>query len=416
MMKKLIYIIPILAGLVVTLLIWNNPEDSRQLPKKLQEANDQLRTGNCESAKIIAAEVISDARNPNNIGFAENIIGYCWFIEGDLDSSYYHYVRSLNALNEADSTDYKLKAITYNMIGYIFEHLEEHNKAIEYMTKSVNILEEYPSKQIYHVYYNLAVNQSKVNDISCVKTFYKALEYATKYENSYFEMRCLKQLGNLMLETNNYDAAIEYYNNALLTDHAKKDSMLTSFCYQGLGEAYYHLNKQNLSEENLNKALRIKKKLKNQSFVFTSKLYLARLRQKQGRLEAAEKAYYEAIEFFPLADHTRENIAVYKELAKVQMELGKYDESSHSNYLHYEEIEKYLDEREKAAQLAKQDDFDVTVAAKESQFRNNSVREVFKDEFDWGLLMTRINITLGLFLIMLYLEQTRRRSRPAPTT
>ncbi|MFY0625569.1 MAG: tetratricopeptide repeat protein [Reichenbachiella sp.] len=404
--KKVLLYTCILATICGTLYLWPT-DNNRNLPRDLEISRKHLSNQNFDTAISTARLVLESAKNKNNQAYAEAIIGYSYYILGDLDSSYIHYKNSLNFSNQSDSVDHLLKASTFNMLGAIFETKAIYKKSIQYYQSSIDIYESFDKPEIVKVYYNLAYNQSQINDIECVKSYYKALEYATQFENFYYETICLNDLGNLMLTTENYEAAIEYFTMSLKSEYTQGKDDIKSFAYQGLGEAYFLMENYIESEENLKKALSFKEKLDNKKYIFTAQLYLARLKKAQGDFHSSEDLYGKAIEYFPLADHNRENIAVFKELSAVQAELGKMDESNDSKVRHYAELEKYLDERERAAELARQDQFDATVAVSEAQYRKNNIFTFIKDEMNWVVFIKAGCILYMIFFLLVAEKKTR---------
>jgi tetratricopeptide (TPR) repeat protein len=398
-MNRLIFIFCVVSVLGA-LVYWLWPASSvRYLPQTLQQSNDLLYEGKYDSAMYYAREVVNSAKNQNNLAYAEAILGYCWYVKDNIDSSYYHYKRSLRASNKADSTDYYLKVSTLNQLGIVFQKYQIHKKAIEYFGRALKILEVYERPAIAIIYYNMAYNQRQINDIECVKSYYNALQYATKHKSPRYESLSLNALGNLMLETSNYESAIEYYKMALSTDFTNSSKKYTSFAFQGLGEANFHLDQIEESEKHLNEGLAIILQLEDKKYVFRSYQFLGRLYEKKGDSEQAEKYYLQAIEYFSLADHTRENIGIFRELSKVQQQLDKIEESSLNNMKHYQELEKYLDEKEKAAQLARQDLFEQTVAISESNFRKNMEWLTLKDEVNWHFLFFISTLCISYFTL-----------------
>lgn len=390
-MGKKAFVVPaiiVTAITVVTFLYWSNFNDNKRvLPENLQSARNHLVTQNYDSAILFAQTVINKAKNQNNIAYAENIIGYAWFYKGNMDSSYYHYANSIKASHKSDSVDLYVRANTYSNLGSVFEDLEIHEKAISYYKKSVEIYTELESPELAKQYYNIAFNQSKVNDIECVKSYYKALEVATQFENKYYEAICLNDLGILMLETSNYVAASEYFTMSLTSDYTMRDDEMKAFAHHGLGVAYVHLEELKNAKKELKIGIELYNKVNNKQFLLNAYRNLSKALAKEDNPQASEQALLKGIEYFSYASHTRDNIKVFQELSDIQYGLGKIKASNANKVRHYSEIEKYLDEKERASELAKKDQFDQTVAVQEAHYRNNSLFTHIKDELDWGLLV-----------------------------
>ncbi|UXP32400.1 tetratricopeptide repeat protein [Reichenbachiella agarivorans] len=318
------------------------------LPIDLKESSNRMIGGQYDSAIFYAKKIIANSNSAYNQLYAFSIIGYSWFEQGELDSALFYYSK---ALTFESTTNPGLKASSLNMIGLILQEKQTHDKSIKYFRESISLYETINSKQLPIVYYNLAYNQSQTNNIECIESYYKALEYASDFKDLKYEAYCLSDLGNLMLETKNYNSAIEYFLASLDNEYAKNHPRRKAVALQGLGESEFYTRDYSSAKVHALEALKLKMENGYEEFLFTSYLLLGRIYRETNELEEAENNFKRAIIYYPYNERNKKNVAVFKELGDVELQLGKLKQSEYYNQIHFEELERQLDERKQAHNL-----------------------------------------------------------------
>ncbi|MCV9387080.1 tetratricopeptide repeat protein [Reichenbachiella ulvae] len=353
MRRRFLLILPLLLiivgiGMVTFKLSPFSPQAN--LPESLNASKELLNKGQYDSAIFFAKRIIEISKNPVNLSYANSIIGYSWFELENLDSSYFYYTK---AIENKEKSNPSLIAGAYNMVGLIFEKKQTHGAAIKYFKEAIDIYEKANSKRLPVVYYNLAYNQSQSDNIDCIKSYYKALEYASKFEDLKYESYCLADLGNLMLETKNFEAAKEYFVESLDNEYAKNNPRRKAFALQGLGETEYFLKDYSSAKIHALEVLKLKRENNIEEHLFTSYYLLGRIYRDTDDLIEAENNLKRALIYYHNNKRNKKSVNVFKDLSDVQFKLGKTNQAEYHNQLHYEELERMLNERKEAYQLSK---------------------------------------------------------------
>lgn len=349
-MRKIVYILIstlILIGSTYAGYRYLVPKE--HLPTQLEESKNLLYKGEYDSAIYFAHKIIETSKDLTNIAYANNIIGYSWYEKSNFDSAFFYYAEAIRL--KKNSTP-NLNASAYNMMGLIFEKKQTHETAIKYFQEAIGIYESEHSKRLPIVYYNLAYNQSQVDNIECIKSYYKALEYASEFKDEKYESYCLGDLGNLMLETSNYEAASEYFIESLDNDYAQNNPMRKAFALQGLGESEFFLKDYANAKVHALETLKLKTENNIEEHLFSTYFLLGRIYKETEDLIEAENNYKRALIYYPFNERNKKAVNVFKELSDVQFQMGKFNQSEYHNQLHFEELERIFDERKEAHQLS----------------------------------------------------------------
>ncbi|RJE74443.1 lipopolysaccharide assembly protein LapB [Reichenbachiella sp. MSK19-1] len=316
---------------------------------EVKSSVEKMSNGEYDSAIILAKQILQTSQNSKNSFYSLSIIGYSYFKKKDLDSSFLYYSKAL-AIKHIEPTE---KANALNMVGVIFQHKQTHPSAIKYFQQAINLYETGNNKKLPIAYYNLAYSQSQTDNIACIDSYYKALEYASKFEDKRYEVYCLSDLGNLMLETTNYKAATEYFYESLDNEYTKNHVRSRAIALQGLGEAEYASKDYDSAKLHALEALKIKTERSYDDLLFTSYFLLGRIYRNTGDLNEAENNLKRAVIYYPHNERNKQAVNVFKELSDVQLQLGKMQQSEYHNQLHFEELERILDEKKKSYNMSK---------------------------------------------------------------
>ncbi|PIB34664.1 hypothetical protein BFP72_04185 [Reichenbachiella sp. 5M10] len=309
-----------------------------------------MKDGEYDSAIHYAQKILSFSTSPNNRAYAQSIIGYSWFMKKNYDSAYHYYTESLKSERNVQTP---LKASSLNMLGIIFEIKEAHPTAVHYFQKSISVYEPLNDPHLATVYYNLAYNQSQTNNIDCLDSYYKALSYASDFNNERIRAFCLNDLGNLMLETKNYESAKEYYSSVLQVEYTHTSPFILACAIQGLGETAFHTHDLATAQKHAVESLNIKIENGLDESLFTSYLLLGRIARETQNLAEAETNFKRAIVYYPMKERNKKFVDVFKELSQVEEALGNVKLSEYYNRLHFEELENILADKKKTYGLSK---------------------------------------------------------------
>ncbi|MBU2913604.1 tetratricopeptide repeat protein [Reichenbachiella agariperforans] len=347
-MKKFLVVtlITILSGATVFYFL---SSDRKSIPQDIKPSIEKMTNGEYDSAIILAKKILTFSKNDKNKFLALSIIGYSFYEKREADSSFHYYTKALSIKN-INNTE---RANALNMVGVIFQHKQTHPSAIKYFQQAINLYETGNNKKLPIAYYNLAYSQSQTDNIACIDSYYKALEYASKFEDKRYEAYCLSDLGNLMLETSNYEAATEYFHESLDNEYTKNHVRSRAIALQGLGEAEYASKDYDSAKLHALEALKIKTERSYDDLLFTSYFLLGRIYRNTGDLNEAENNLKRAVIYYPHNERNKQAVNVFKELSDVQLQLGKIQQSEYHNQLHFEELERILDEKKKSYNMSK---------------------------------------------------------------
>lgn len=353
------FVLVIFTGTLYLFLKEETNEPSDFFSQEILLANQYSNKGLYDSVIYFCKKDLSKESIPYNACHVYNLMGYSYKKLKKYDSSSYYYIKSIKHFKDIDKK-YRdrglfLKGSSLNQIGLILKKKHLYSESIPYFKEAIKIFEKRGSSFICAAYYNLAFAQSQINDINCIDSYYKALDYATKYHNPKYEMTCRNNIGYLMLETNNPYAAIDYFNSALKSEYAKEHPKLKSFCFQGLAESHYRLNEYSTAKVWATKSLDLKLDKNIEHYLFSPYYLLAKIYRDTNEDELAEGYFKKAAIYFDHTKKKRGSISVFKDLSDIQLKLGKMKQSSINNERHFRELQKFLEEKRKATILVKSD-------------------------------------------------------------
>lgn len=151
----------------------------------------------------------------------------------------------------------------YVNLGAIYNGLEEYKKALTYYFKALKIYREENEKENLGILYNNigSTYQKQKQYVNSNHYLLMAYKLASEVKNPMLCAMSLHNMGINFSEAHQFDSAIVYYNNSLSYIQKYDEGPGHIFNYRQIGDAYYHLNKNEKAEENLVKALRISNKI-----------------------------------------------------------------------------------------------------------------------------------------------------------
>lgn len=117
-----------------------------------------------------------------------NILGRCFFLTAQYDSSLIYYNRTIAAFKNPGATNYRDAVLANTALGMIHSRMRDSSKSINYFTEA----------------YNLSVRHSDTN----------------------MQMACLLNLGNFYLSQKSYTQARRVYQEVLAADFSDKEKHL----------------------------------------------------------------------------------------------------------------------------------------------------------------------------------------------
>ena len=161
----------------------------------------------------------------DKVGIAKSLgyIGRLYFQQQNAEKALEYYFRSLNIAKEINDREGIAHGL-YN-VGVVYGTLEEYAKFSQYLEEAVEINKEFGDRKWEGINYsNLGViNQRQKNYDIALENFQQALSIFENLKNTFFINKCLINLGNFFLETNDIEQSLEFATKAF--ESAKKHGL-----------------------------------------------------------------------------------------------------------------------------------------------------------------------------------------------
>lgn len=219
------------------------------------------RSGDRESGEeylLEALELSLQRENREQLGKTYHRLGYLYWQTGRYPESLEYYNQSVEIRTELG--DQRSLAGTLNNIGNVYIAIEQPDKAFEYYTKSIEVREQLGDKEyLSSAIMNLGIWFARQNK------FEEALYYMEQYHAIQVELKdtlamasATMNIGNVNNVRGNYDAALEYYLEAvslLNKSSIKRETTRTDLLFN-IGNLYsktgYHDKAISSTKEALN--------------------------------------------------------------------------------------------------------------------------------------------------------------------
>ncbi|WP_162495560.1 tetratricopeptide repeat-containing sensor histidine kinase [Confluentibacter flavum] len=244
------------------------------------------------------------------------------------DSSYYHYQKARKLFHETENTFYAARML-YNM-AFILSRLRDYTGAEVYLFQAIEIFKPLNKhKQLYLCYNLLGVIYEELEDYDKSLSYHQmALDYLDKLEDkSLFLQDSYNNMGLIYQKQGNQNQAIAYFEKALkITDLRAIDPFLYARLIDNKAFSRFLNNDTSDLPKAFFEALHIRDSMHNISGVIMSRAHLAVYYAKQKdtamALDHAKKAY-------KLSQHIKNNRDILRSLEL----LSRLDTKGKDKYL-----------------------------------------------------------------------------------
>jgi len=270
--------------------------DSAEVRSLILIGSNLCRLNKLNEAIEISEQIIKRAEKENmqlEIADGRSIMAVAYAQGGDFDNSsklYFENLKLFEKLNEK-----YLIASTLGNIATDFIELENYDKALQYLNRSLEIGTEINNEVIIaDQYTNLAgLYWMGYQDIEKSIEFYKkAIILAKKINDPYLEALNLLNIGHLYREMNTIDSSMFYIFKSIDLFPLYNNSVLIADCYIALSNNYISQNNINLSKEYALKSYKIGNDFQNIQTIYNA----AELLQKILLIESDSLAAYKYME------------------------------------------------------------------------------------------------------------------------
>lgn len=300
-----------------------------------------------------------------------------------------------------------LLCISYRSLGQLDiaqVHIQKSLRAAEYLEKKSPF---YYYKTI--TYYQAGELHSISKNYELAKEYYqKGMEFVG--ENSELEGRLLNGLGNVLLNTHEWEKALDYLNRSLATAKKANNPLLESKSYADIGNYYQQKKDYPLALENQYKSLEIRTEKGFLNPSITNYTNLAGIYLELNDIE-------QAIKFATFAVETSSRLNVLIKLYEAHDILAKaYEKSGDTSkaYEHFKLFHKYKEEVynqetiKKIEQLQSSHKIELMQQEKEIfRLRNVELKEAMEEIQDSFRYASRIQTSL--LPTEVYIEKTLKR-------
>lgn len=344
MKKQIIFILWLLANLSafsqtynskidsINILLVNEKNDVSQIKLILEKAKIFLNNKNfLESEKLskLALQKSKEIKHINSIAESYFYLGkiYKQTNKQQLALDNFHEI----VLLEKKITNKRIISDSYFETGYIYMNIGILDKAILYLQKSNDVLEDKGNEvEKAKTINNIGYMYELAGKYDEALIFYrKALTVFEEFNDKKAISYVFNNIGALYREIENYEKAIEYYNKSMQLKIELGDSAALATTYNNLGVIYQKQKKYDKSITYLNKALKL-------SIKYNDTRRTARTINNIGIIYELKENYNKALELyiesFNLKDSINENhgkILSYLNIGKVYSKMGKYNKSVH---------------------------------------------------------------------------------------
>ncbi|PCH98897.1 MAG: hypothetical protein COB85_00935 [Bacteroidetes bacterium] len=228
----------------------NDPDTALVLWQKAHDiAKENLDSG---PSSILEKKYLS------SFGEALNNIGYIYEHLGDIEKGLEYYRRSLEILKE--SGDKNGVATLFNNIAHIYYHQGDIEEALEYYNMSLKILEEIGDKKSMAGSLNNIgqVHQNHGNVAEGFEYYFKSLKIREEIGDKNGEAQSLNNIGTIYYDQGDNERALEYHLKSLkIREEMGNKNMATSL--YNIGDTYLNMGDVILAKEYARKSMTVAK-------------------------------------------------------------------------------------------------------------------------------------------------------------
>jgi tetratricopeptide (TPR) repeat protein len=263
------------------------PQDSNYVNTLNKVASDFLRT-NPEVSRSICShvlEVASRVKYERGYARALTVMGSTYWYEGIYEFAQNYYL--LAARQYQSIRDNRGLGETYNNIGEVYKRLNEYEKALEYLTRSSELIRNDSASQAL-ILYNIGELYIHVNKIDKAKQYInRSYDLAKALNNRRIIAFNYWSLAAIKLKEENYAGALAYFFDAekIWKETGEIRSLIQT--YQDIAEVYREQKEYKLTEKYLDKAIELAGIIKVPDLQVNNYLRYARLDSMRGNYEQA---------------------------------------------------------------------------------------------------------------------------------
>ncbi|WP_338763760.1 tetratricopeptide repeat protein [Bernardetia sp. ABR2-2B] len=286
--------------------------------------------------------------------------------EQKLASSLRYYLQAVNKLEKQNDKEALFQV--YTEIGIIYQNGGLHDKAIEYFTKSQEVISENSSSQAV-VSMRLGESYLAQKDYSqAIAAYQNAKQIYQPQRKPYATIQALRQLITAYQANKDYQTALEANQEVLEMDRIIGDSAAVAATLNNIGYAHKFLGNYNKAITNFEQARKIEKKLGLEEDPITL-TNTAIVYQNLSQYDNALRFLKQSIKLVETRNQPRELARLYNITAAIYYQLGDYHNAREYNELALAYAQKY--QQREIAQ-------DIHLTASQINQANNNYEDALK--------------------------------------
>lgn len=236
-------------------------------------------------------------------------------------------IKSLNLLKEKHIHCVGLRdsvyAILIHRLGNRYMRINSYDEAIRYTKEAVAInsgntgLEQRPF--LAHSYFNLALSYNRINlQVDARQYFDSCINIATQYpEKNFIALSAYEQLAFLLLQSGDYQKAIDNADAGMWLAIRKKDGLAEALMLMQKAQAYLKLNQIELAEKDVTKMITLLRTGGDEEASYLPNAYSV-----YGKLLTYQRKIDEAVSLYKRAYDGNKKIGQWEQCSRDLLDLG----------------------------------------------------------------------------------------------